>query len=434
MTVSNRCNSWLNQSYGLMEGMKLASQNPFDEVKNPSGCINLGTAENTLMFSETSKKLKDIFQNHFSLTLSDIKYNDFLGLPEFRKSLSSFLASYLKSDLITQDSVSIHNGCGSAVESLFNVLCDPGDYVLCPSPYYGGFDMDTERRAKVNIEPIDLQSKDSFAITLGNLQSTYENAVAEGKKVKALLVMNPINPLGTIYSKKTVQNMIKFCNEVDIHLVMDEIYALSVFDEDDVSSDEKFASIYTHEIPDIQKVHILWGFSKDFCLNGFRVGVAITKNETVRQGLNSLSYFTGVSSLTQRALQHFLDDRAFVDNFFKTNHERLRKLLDLVISRISDLNSKCTTAKVRYLRPRGGFFIWVDFSDFLKYMNAEDNVTAEKTLFLKLIKDAGIYIAPGAMAFHAIDAGWFRIIFGAPENILNLALDRTFNYLLEISK
>jgi hypothetical protein len=58
--LSNRAERWLSEKYGLMEGMSLASKRPFDLDNSPDGCINLGTAENELMFPELQEKVHTI--------------------------------------------------------------------------------------------------------------------------------------------------------------------------------------------------------------------------------------------------------------------------------------------------------------------------------------------------------------------------------------
>jgi hypothetical protein len=55
--LSNRAKNWLSSSYGLHKGMKLASANAFDPLKNRQGCVNLGVAENELMFDLLSEKV-----------------------------------------------------------------------------------------------------------------------------------------------------------------------------------------------------------------------------------------------------------------------------------------------------------------------------------------------------------------------------------------
>ena len=437
--LSSRAEEWVNATNGLMLGMKLASQNPFDLDKTPDGCINLGAAENELMYDMLASRVQQLYAD-FKLDRQDIRYQDFLGTHSTRSAISTFLNDIL-SIKTEADQVSVHNGCGSAVESLFHVLCDVGDAILCPTPYYGGFDFDVVTRAKVEIVPVDLYSRNQFKLTAEAVESAYQKALKANKRVRALLIMNPVNPLGCIYDRETIQLLIEFCHQHRIHLVCDEIYALSIFDS---ATRSQFASIYTHSLPDPERVHLLWGFSKDFCVNGFRVGVCVTRNKRVRDGLNQLAYFTGVPTLMQHVITGFVTDSSFYHQFIETNHKRLLDSYTLVTKRIEKFNrdfgqkhaiSTSSPAPIQYLPATSGFFLWTDFSFFYRLPGMATNpsmttaAATEMTLFLRFIEEGKVYIAPGSLAFHARDQGWFRIVFAAREKVLNVALDRMFGVL-----
>jgi aspartate/methionine/tyrosine aminotransferase len=399
-----------------MEGLKMVFAKPYDAINSPDGCINLGSAENELMFGT----LADKFSHSKALTnlsVSDIRYGDFVGLPELRNALAElFNAKFgLNADKhVLADDITVHNGCGSAVEALFHVLCDAGDSVMIPSPYYGGFDMDLERRANVKIVPVQTTSP-GYEITSEQLEATFTEYHEKGHNIRALLFVNPNNPLGIVYDEKTIKTMLDFCKKHNIHFVMDEIYAFSIFKKD---SQLKFKSIL-HLIDNTNKdfVHLLWGFSKDFCINGLRAGVVVSKNSRVIQGLKEISYFTGTPSVTQKILFEIVSDKAFCDGFMTKNHILLQKNCDKVTALFQELRKG--TKRVRWLEPEAGFFLWIDFSEFL----SEKTLEQERLLFREFL-DAGVYIAPGAIAFHSHEYGWFRIIFSANEKTLDLALER----------
>ena len=229
--ISQRAAKWVETKYGLMEGMELASSRPFDLDTKPEGCINLGTAENELMFDILAQKCAES-RSHI-LEREDIRYGDMVGVSKLRSSLARFFNHFLRvprSIEILPDEITLHNGCGSAVESLFHVLCDPGDGVLIPSPYYGGFDMDIERRAGVKLCAVDGFSMDSYSLTREALTAALQRSQDQGiTTVRAVLLMNPVNPTGLVYTEETIRMVCSFCEEHDIHLVMDEIYIFSLF-------------------------------------------------------------------------------------------------------------------------------------------------------------------------------------------------------------
>eukprot|EP00158_Paraphelidium_tribonemae_P002262 Partr_v1_DN25242_c0_g1_i1_m16888 putative 1-aminocyclopropane-1-carboxylate synthase len=416
MPVSKRAAGWISSTYGLMEGMELASRDPFDAHSNPTGCINLGAAENPLMFDMLKAKVGG--SQMTALQKSDIRYNDFTGIKELKSAASSFLNHHLRvpEELsIRPSSVTFHNGCGSAVESLFHVLCDCGDGILVPSPYYGGFDFDVERRSGVHVIPVPLESTD-YRVTLAGLNNALASATCP---VRALLIMNPVNPLGTIISENDIDMMANFCLENQLEFVVDEIYALSVFDKS-----KEFQSILATKWS--LTAHFIWGFSKDFCVNGFRAGLVVSKDPEVIRGLNELSYFTGISTLMQRLFTEMLEDIKWNTEFFEKNCSRLRSAYSHVVKRLFEFNSK-SPLKIGHLEASAGFFIWLDFSEFLGASG--DLKSKERQMYLDFISKGKIYIAPGSMAFHSARPGTFRMIFAETEEVLDLAMDRIFSVL-----
>ncbi|KAI3638325.1 hypothetical protein MIR68_003936 [Amoeboaphelidium protococcarum] len=438
--ISKRASQWINTPYGLMEGMQLAKADPFSLDQNVAGCINLGTAENELMFDH----IQSIVQSSQCLEIAaqDAKYNDFLGIARLRASLSSFINERFEVHhqlKLAPGNVSLHNGCGSAIESLFHVLCDDGDGVLIFTPFYGGFCMDVELRAHVKLIHVPLSSEDGYALNADKLRKVYKDSVAQGVNVKALLLMNPDNPLGVIRSSEEMVSMIKFAEEYDLHLVVDEIYALSVFDQKALQV-QRFKSILTFGdvITKPQNVHLLWGFSKDFCVNGFRCGVIASLNQEAMYGLAVLSYFTGVSTVQQKLICDMIEDREWVDSFVGTNMQRLRNAYQTVTQRITAFNESLTDARyaIKYVEAEAGFFIWLNLSPYIHLMDGTDMTVQakERLLFVDLIENGKLYIAPSSLAFYGAksESGWFRMIFAAQDQVLKLALDRLFKRLLEL--
>lgn len=380
------------------------------------------------------------------------------------------------------------NGCGSAVESLFHVLCDEGDGVLLPAPAYGGFDMDVERRARVQLVHVHGRSVDGYAVHEHDLVEALRKARARDINVRALLIMNPVNPTGRVYSATTIRIMAEFCAREQLHFVVDEIYALSVFREhgtadglDDVdaalqvisptaesSSFAPFTSVLTMDVlPCPERIHWLWSFSKDFCVNGFRAGVLVSRNPTIVSAMDELGYFTSTPSVVQKLLRDMVVDLPWCETFFRTNCNRLADAYGYVVGRLVEFNRDFTAKyggnrvgfPLRYLPATGGFFLWVDLSYFvlecqppmavdgqqsrtvvLDATNTTSNIVAynaavakERALFLRLIREGSVYIAPGSVAFHDAEVGWFRIIFAARRPILKLALDRLFGVLWSVA-
>ena len=124
------------------------------------------------------------------------------------------------------EQVAVLAGAGSVLEILFHALADPGDGVLVPTPSYAGFWPDLETRDELSIVPVHCPSDDGFRITVGRLEQARR---AAGRPVRALLFTSPSNPMGTVFEPADLAGVLAWAEEVGIHVVFDEVYALSVF-------------------------------------------------------------------------------------------------------------------------------------------------------------------------------------------------------------
>lgn len=389
--------------------------NPYDAQKNPTGIINLGTAENRLLHDVMQEKLKDIKIENISEEYTH--YCKLSGTDQFRDKLKTFLTKHLMpSEKLQRDDIYVMNGCGTVIEALGYSLCDEGDGVLIPAPYYCGFKSDLEQRIGVKTYPVHLESKSlhqekPFQLTTQLLEEAFIKAEEEGIHIKALLLSNPNNPLGIIYTEEELESYITFCSQYNIHLICDEIYMMSVYDENvDFKSVLSLKSYLKHS----DKIHVVWGFSKDFGLSGFRCGVAITKNVDLQSALTSVGYYTSVPTATQYILEELITDETWLNKMKSINHSRLRKSRDLVTQHLQKLD-------IPYIYPTSGLFLWMNLSNYL----LSDDKQAEIDMFNNLM-EVGLYLVPG-FAFECIEHGWFRIIFAHDLDILNIAFNRLGN-------
>lgn len=97
---------------------------------------------------------------------------------------------------------------------------------------YTGFDRDLIGRARVRLVPVELPEGDGAfgPTTLEAFEKKIDELAAEGVRTRAVIVCNPHNPLGRTYPRETLLAYARFCEDRDLHLVSDEIYAMSVYD------------------------------------------------------------------------------------------------------------------------------------------------------------------------------------------------------------
>jgi 1-aminocyclopropane-1-carboxylate synthase len=210
------------------------------------------------------------------LTIDTLKYGPPVGHLELRTLICGILQRTIMSGLhVTPENLVMSNGATAVLDNLFHLLGDAGSSCLLPAPCYPVFDNDLGSRNDVKTWQVYLERPDTDANVLDAAKRAAESA---RKPPRALLISNPDNPTGTIYSEERMKGFLKWCIRKKMHLVVDEIYALSVFPS--ASSARPFRSIIeiasemAESLPP-QQVEILWehlhvvyALSKDFCMSG----------------------------------------------------------------------------------------------------------------------------------------------------------------------
>src|SRR5690606_37454053 len=153
-------------------------------------------------------------------------YDAMIGNLEFRQKLADFMGRTFLGRTIAADRLAVLAGAGAVLEQLFYAITDPGDGVLVPTPSYAGFWADLETRDELRIVPVPTTSASGFRLTTEQL----DRAVAQAERpIKALLFTTPDNPLGRVYTRAQLLEILDWCERANIHVVFDEVYALSSF-------------------------------------------------------------------------------------------------------------------------------------------------------------------------------------------------------------
>ncbi|XP_072278300.1 1-aminocyclopropane-1-carboxylate synthase-like protein 1 isoform X2 [Pyxicephalus adspersus] len=411
--LSNRGNILSGFQGSSEEGYRAYHEDKYDEDKNPNGIINFGTSENKLCFDLMSKRLTQSDMNVIEPPL--LQYPDWKGHGFLREEVARFLTYYCKAPApLNSENVVILNGCGSLFSALAAVLCDPGDSILIATPFYGGITQSIFLYSGINLVYVHLTSKVTssdtrpFQLTVQKMESALEAAKEKGSVVKALILINPSNPVGDIYSTSEMLDFLEFAKRHSLHVIVDEIYMLSVFDESST-----FHSVLSFDkLPDPQRTHVMWGISKDFAVSGVRFGTLYSQNQDVCNGVASLCYFHGVCGPVQYKIAQLLRDRDWINQIYlRANHARLRAAQAFVADELRALG-------VPFLNRGAGFFIWIDFRKYLKSPTFEEEV-----ILWRHFLDNKVLLSCGK-AFECCEPGWFRIIFSDKTHRLQLGMQR----------
>ncbi|KAK8477262.1 hypothetical protein V6N13_024254 [Hibiscus sabdariffa] len=423
------CNSH-GQDSSYFLGWQEYEQNPYHEVNNPKGIIQMGLAENQLCFDLFESWLAknpdavSLKRDGKSIFKELVLFQDYHGFPAFKKALVDFM-SEIRGNKVTFDPnhIVLTAGATSSNETLMFCLAEEGDAFLLPTPYYPGFDRDLKWRTGVEIVPIHCTSSNGFKITLSAIEEAYQQAQKRNLRVKGVLITNPSNPLGTTMARDELDLLINFIDDKRIHLISDEIYSGTVFNSPSfVSVMEVLNDKNLRQTQVWERVHIVYSLSKDLGLPGFRAGAIYSNDPAVVAAATKMSSFGLVSSQTQYLLSAMLSDKKFTREYVLENHERLRQ-------RQRDLVSGLEKAGISCLDSNAGLFCWVDMRHLLK----SDTFEAEMELWKKIVYDVKLNISPGSSC-HCVEPGWFRVCFANMSgNTLQLAIQRLESFVSSIA-
>lgn len=382
-SLSNRASTLIANPSPIVTGHMKCLENPFS-IENHTGHLNFGIAQNHLMENETVNFIEN---NHY-FQKSDIQYNAGFGKQSLREAFANFSNIFLNIKGMHPDNITVQTGVSSLCESLAYCLFDEGDTILMPAPYYSGFIYDFSRRFKVNIETVDLDSKNNFKHNVNDFINRIEETTP-----KAVLITHPYNPTGESLSKDFYEPIIKICEEKNIHIISDEIYALSRLDG------TKHESLLNY---DYENIHFLYGLAKDFTLAGLKMGFFYSRNLELSTAMQTVSYFHTTSTQTQNTVELLLRDNEYITSFVKMNQTRIKTTYDKLVSNLPEL---------KHTKPSAGIFFLADFRFLLK----EDSLKGEEELFNYFINDLKINMTPGS-AMGAKEFGFFRVCYAKEDS------------------
>uniref|UniRef100_A0A672FND4 1-aminocyclopropane-1-carboxylate synthase-like protein 1 n=1 Tax=Salarias fasciatus TaxID=181472 RepID=A0A672FND4_SALFA len=405
--LSNRGNSIRQHQGILQEGFIQYGIDKYHDTDNPDGIINMGTSENKLCFDLLHRRLTkpDMLYAEESL----LQYSDWRGRRFLREEVAKFLSHYCRSPRpLDADNVVVMNGCSSLFSCIAAVICDPKDAILIPTPFYGVITEDLGLYSEVKLFHVPLECEvrmlRPFHLTVEKLEQGLRRAKQEGLNVRAVILMNPHNPLAEIYTPQDMTAFLEFAKRNELHAIVDEVYMLTVFDES-----VTFHSVLgADRLPDPQRTHVMWGMSKDFAMSGIRIGTLYTENRDLVEALAQLGSFHGLPGTTQHQVAQLLKDRDWIsEDFLPVNRRRLKAAHSYVTGELLSMG-------ISYLNSPAAMYLWADFRKYLRESSFEEELSLWRCFLRhKVMLSCG-------QAFSCSTPGWFRIVFADQHHHLEL--------------
>ena len=313
---------------------------------------------------------------------NDTKYTPSVGTVALRKAI----CQRLKEDCgveYTPAEVAVSNGAKPCVYVALRALVNPGDEVILPAPYWVSY---IELIRMVGGVPVVVEATEAehFKITPEKL------AAAITPKTKCMILNNPSNPTGMMYSRKELEEIAKVCVEKDIYVISDEIYYRLAYDNEEFVS---FAALGE----DVKaRTLLVNGVSKSYAMTGWRIGYVAAPAAISKVIGNYLGHCTGSpSSISQAAAAEALSaSQETVEKMREAFEERR----NYMVERMNQIEG------VSCIKPEGAFYVMMNISKIFG-----------KELFGHVIKDAddfgNMFLKYGKVAVVPGTS------FGAPEFI-----------------
>ncbi|GJC93005.1 1-aminocyclopropane-1-carboxylate synthase [Colletotrichum higginsianum] len=395
-------------------------------ASNPSGVISFALASNALVLDDIASFAArvplppDVFTYGYSTA----------GGARLRAAVASHLnRTFGPHTPLAPDDVQLASGATAVQCVLAFALASAGEGVLTSRPVYGRFELDFGN--EMGVEVVYADTTPDTCLEPGVVEA-FEAALrrshARGVRIRAVMIVNPNNPLGRCYPRETLVGIMRFCQRHRIHLISDEIYGLSVFSSSSSSSSSSseplpaFTSVLSIDpegVVDPDLVHVEYGLAKDFAAPGMRLGALVSRNRALHEAFSSVVRFHSPAGPSVAIAAAMLEDRGWHDGFVCGSREKLAAAYGFVTRGLEDLG-------VGYVRANAGFFVYVDLSPWLPPPppRGEGYGTDQEREFAlaQKILEKGVFLHP--CEEHCLAPGWFRVVYTQSQDIIGEGLKR----------
>lgn len=210
---------------------------------------------------EAPKEAMEVIRDH---TLKLLPYGSSQGSLSYRNHLCEYYSQHGIS--IDPDDIIVTTGASEALSFTLNVICDAGDEIIIPEPFYANYN-GFAAASSVVVVPVVSYFENQFE--LPPVEKLREKI---SDKTRAILICNPSNPTGYLYSKAEIKALIDLAVQHDIFIVVDEVYREFIYTNDSHYSVLKDEKGHQHAV-------MIDSVSKRYSLCGARVGCMISKNK-----------------------------------------------------------------------------------------------------------------------------------------------------------
>lgn len=300
----------------------------------------------------------------------------------------------------TPSQVAVTSGAKHCVYLALRALVDPGDEVILPAPFWVSY---LELIKMVGGKPVIVTAEErtGFKMTAKQL------AAAITPKTKALILNNPNNPTGMVYSREELDAIAKVCTEKDIYVISDEVYYGLMYDG------VQFVSMAALGDKIKERTILVNGVSKSYAMTGWRIGYLLSNEKITRVISNFLSHSTGSPcSVSQAAAVAALTGpQGCVEEMCKAFEARR----NYIVERINQIDG------VSCIKPEGAFYVMMNIERLIGKTIHGELIQTDHDFCTAFLKHGLVATVPGS-GFGA--PNFVRWAYAASMDNIKKGLDR----------
>lgn len=332
------------------------------------------------------------------------RYTDVKGLIDLRQAISDKYKKEFDLSYDPETEIIVSSGAKHSLFTALQALISDGDEVIIPVPYWVSY---SEMVKVAGGEPIFVYPKkeNNFILTKEELKSVIT------PKSKVIMLNNPSNPTGVVYTKEQLKEIAEVCLEEGIYILSDEIYEMLLYNNREFTP---VASL-SEEIKDITIT--INGASKSYAMTGWRVGYALA-NKDIIKAMNTIQgqCVSHPSSISQYATVAALKaDQSIVSDMVKEYDKRRKYMLE-ELKGIEGVNP---------IEPDGAFYVFADVSDFYGKEYNGKTINGSIEFADALLSSKYVAVIPG-IGFGADDFIRFSYATGMDDITKGLKLFKEF--------
>ena len=314
------------------------------------------------------------------------------GAANFRQALAKKQSHYMGRSIDPDTEIVVTCGSTEAMMAAVMTVTNPGDKVIVFSPFYENYGADA---ILTDCEPVYVPLyPPSFEFRADELERAFQ------QHPKAMILCNPSNPSGKVFTCAELQIIADLAEKYDVFVITDEVYEHIVY--------EPYEHVYFSSLPGMYERTISCSsLSKTYSITGWRLGYIIAPPEIIDAARKVHDFLTvGAAAPLQEAAVVGLQ---FGEDYYRGLLEHYTKLRGLMLDGLR-------TIGLPYSTPQGAYYIMVDISQF--------GFASDTEFCEKLAEKVGVGAVPGSAFFREDINSYMRLHFAKSEETLNEALNR----------